>query len=179
MHGTQAMRPVWPLIIAVVSALPIVAAQRSTPGVVWAPSGEVCAVVIDTEPPVSESRLKIRNRVGEVLFTRNFASPDGNHGLEITNAQWTPNSQYFVFSGNSSGGHQPWQAPTFFYSRASNALYDIAGCVGPVTPAVAFQLKAPDVVVLAILVRTPEGYSDKSVATSLSLSALERQCTHE
>jgi hypothetical protein len=45
-----------------------------------------------------------------------FTSKDANSGYGLVRAQWTPKSDYFVFSTFSSGGHSSWHFPTFVYS---------------------------------------------------------------
>jgi hypothetical protein len=36
--------------------------------------------------------------------------------------QWSPDSQFFVYSLVSSGGHSPWQFPVMVYGRKANAI---------------------------------------------------------
>jgi hypothetical protein len=72
-------------------------------------------------------------RSGKVLLDTSFASEDGEHGLGVVNASWTPNSQFFVFSTSSSGGHQPWHSPTFFYSIKAEQLFYLDDLVGAIT----------------------------------------------
>ena len=55
-------------------------------------------------PPFNESRVEIRNMKGAVLATKDFKSPDGEHGRNPQKMEWSPNSQFFVFSTASSGG---------------------------------------------------------------------------
>ena len=60
-----------------------------------------------------------------------LVSPDGalpaiiiDNGYGIEKSEWTPDSRYFVYDMESTGGHQPYYAPTFFYSRQSNRVRD-------------------------------------------------------
>ena len=57
--------------------------------------------------------------------TRDYSSADGEHGFRVTEARWTPDSRFFVYSTSSSGGHQPYHSPTYFYSRRTNRVRDI------------------------------------------------------
>jgi len=79
-----------------------------------------------------ESRVEIH--AGErTLRWRSFASSDGSHGEGIDHAAWTINGQFFVFNTSSSGGHQPWHLPMYFYSRSTNRFYGLDSSIGPVT----------------------------------------------
>src|SRR6266446_5664173 len=64
-----------------------------------------------------ESRVEIRTSNGTVLRYRSFSSIDGEHGKGVGRAEWSTDGQFFVFNTSSSGGHQPWHIPTYFYSR--------------------------------------------------------------
>jgi hypothetical protein len=68
-------------------------------------------------PPFNESRIEIHDMNGAVLATKDFKSADGEHGRNVQKAEWSPNSQFFVFSTASSGGHSPWHWQTYFYDR--------------------------------------------------------------
>ena len=39
------------------------------------------------------------------------------HGYGVTKAVWTPDSHFFVYSLESSGGHEAWHSPVWFYFR--------------------------------------------------------------
>jgi hypothetical protein len=56
-----------------------------------------------------------------------YASIDGEHGLGVEHASWTPNSAFFVFSTSSSGGHEANHFPTLLYSRRANAFAAVEG----------------------------------------------------
>jgi hypothetical protein len=91
---------------------------------------------------VLESRIRVLNRKGTVLFDTSFASKDHEHGFGVIQAEWTANSKFFVFGMNSSGGHQPWHFFTFAYSVSVNKLISIDKTVEPVTSR--FKLFPPD-----------------------------------
>jgi hypothetical protein len=84
----------------------------------------------------------VRNAKGTLLFDKSFASKDHRHGMGVVQAEWTANSQFFVFSMSRSGGHQPWRAFTFVFSVSTIELISIDKIVEPVTSL--FKLFPPD-----------------------------------
>jgi hypothetical protein len=74
-----------------------------------------------------ESQVQIRRENGDFLCATSYGSQDGQHGEIVDQAIWTPDSQFFVFSMYSSGGHQPWHSPIMFYSRFRNSIHLIDG----------------------------------------------------
>ncbi len=72
-----------------------------------------------------ESQLEIRLLTGEILIKKSYASEDGQHGEIVDQVEWTPDSQFLVYSMYSSGGHQPWHSPIDFYSRKQNAVINL------------------------------------------------------
>ena len=101
------------------------------------PDGRLVATIIPTGKGKSlrdyECRIEIRQKRGRSLLKHDFSSSDGEHGYGIVRAEWTPDSQFFVFSVESSGGHQPWHYPTLFYDRQRNFLKVLDDSVGPIT----------------------------------------------
>jgi hypothetical protein len=81
----------------------------------------------------SESRVEIRTSDGRVLRHRSFSSPDGEHGEGVGRAEWSADGQFFVFNTSSSGGHQPWHIPTYFYNRKRNRFFSLDDYIGQVT----------------------------------------------
>ncbi len=73
----------------------------------------------------SESRVEVRSATGELLAQEDFTSQDGEHGYAVSKAAWTPDSQFFVFSLESSGGHSPWHSPTKFYARKQQRIMSL------------------------------------------------------
>src|SRR5437899_963523 len=59
-----------------------------------------------------ESRVEFYSPQHEMLCALDYSSEDSEHGFGIVKAAWTPDSNYFVFSLTSSGGHQSWHFPT-------------------------------------------------------------------
>src|SRR6266508_3973977 len=83
-------------------------------------------------PPFNESRVEIRDMKGTVLATKDFKSPDGEHGRNVQKMEWSPDSQFFVFSTASSGGHSPWHWQTYFYDSKRNTFKEVDDFTGPV-----------------------------------------------
>ena len=94
------------------------------------PDGQLRAVLIAIAPNTNygseESRVEIRDRINRLLSLKDFTSTDSNHGEIIDNSEWTPDSQFFVFSTSSSGGHQPWQSPVWYYSRKEQRIRELS-----------------------------------------------------
>lgn len=90
-----------------------------------------------------ESLVEVSGERHALLLKKSFASEDGEHGYQVVKALWTRNSQFFVFSVASSGGHQPWHAPTFVYRRADHKLLALDDFVGAISNP-GFRLRAPD-----------------------------------
>jgi hypothetical protein len=44
---------------------------------------------------------------GAVLATKSFKSPDGEHGRNVQKTEWSPDSQFFVFSTAAPVGIRP------------------------------------------------------------------------
>ena len=76
--------------------------------------------------PDMESRVVIRSADGNTLNSINHASPRGTNGYYVDTAEWSPDSQFFVYSLVSSGGHSPWSRPTVVYSVAHNRFAQLS-----------------------------------------------------
>jgi len=92
-----------------------------------------------------ESWIEMRNASNKLLFSHSFGSEDGEHGFGVEQAAWTPDSQFFVFSMSSSGGHQPWHSPTYFVARRDNKLRSLDDYLGPITDP-EFKVGPPDII---------------------------------
>src|SRR5262249_13577719 len=69
-----------------------------------------------------ESRVVIRTSDSDTLISKDYSSPRGANGYYVVNAKWSPDSQFFVYSMSSSGGHSPWSFPMMVYSRQKNRI---------------------------------------------------------
>jgi hypothetical protein len=94
-------------------------------------------------PPLNETKVEIHNRGNQLLASDNFQSPDGEHGRNVQQNEWTPDSQFFVFSTASSGGHSPWHWQTYFYDRKNNVFKELDDFTGPIIKR-DFTIQAPD-----------------------------------
>jgi hypothetical protein len=105
-----------------------------------------CIVEVGKFPsPLNESRVDIRDTSGKVVGSRSFGSPKGDQGRSVVHSAWTPDSNFFVFSTQSSGGHSPWHWNTYFYSRKKNKFALLDDTIGAVIKP-NFKVKAPDIV---------------------------------
>gem|GEM_PF-850415 len=124
----------------------------SCPGVI-SPDQQLRACILSVgkhpNPPFNESRIEIRSMAGSVVATKNFKSPDGEHGRNVQKSEWSPDSQFFVFSTASSGGHSPWHWQTYFYDRRRRTFKEVDDYTGPVIKR-NFRLSAPDWIELQV-----------------------------
>ena len=105
------------------------------PQVYTSPDGELQALVLPAgvslyATPDIESRVVIRSRKGDTLTSKDYSSPRGMNGYYVDQAKWSPDSQFFVFSMISSGGHSPWSFPTMVYSRQKNVIAKLSDMIG-------------------------------------------------
>src|SRR5262249_167505 len=47
----------------------------------------------------------------------------------VVNAKWSPDSQFFVYSMASSGGHSPWSFPMMVYSREKKRIAGLSDMI--------------------------------------------------
>jgi len=97
------------------------------------PDKSLRAVILPACKKGTESRVEIRDASGKPLRWKSFASNDCEHGQGVDHAEWTADSQFFVFNVGNSGGHQPWHVGAYFYNRSENRFYSLDDYIGPVT----------------------------------------------
>ena len=114
-----------PLFIGIVFLTILARASQNGEERFKSPDERVVAVVAAVGAENSESRVSIFSANGAPLRTHDFSSSDAEHGYAVDGAQWTRNSQYFVFRMRSSGGHSPMFAPVIFWSRKANRFYSL------------------------------------------------------
>jgi hypothetical protein len=90
-----------------------------------------------------ESVLAIIDVTGNTKAELDLTSSDQQHGYAVINASWTPDSEFFVVSTTSSGGHSPWNFPIFFYSVRMNCFGSLEDYIGPVNVS-NFKVNPPD-----------------------------------
>jgi hypothetical protein len=137
-----------------------------------APDGAATVSVLPARKPSDtgsqEDRIEFFGSDDKLLCALDYSSEDGEHGFGVVKAGWTPDSQYFVYSLTSSGGHQPWHAQTSFYSRASGRVRDLDDFFDSAGIASAdFKLVAPNTVETTIL-------REKEEPVSLRLDSLPK-----
>ena len=91
-----------------------------------------------------ESRIEVRSNSGAISVKRDYSSPDGEHGYGVTKAAWTPDSQYFVYSLESSGGHQAWHTPVWVFSRKDSKFFSLDRALRDAVSNPQFLVSAPD-----------------------------------
>jgi len=126
-----------------------------------------------------ESRVEIRKSDGSLVAREDNTSEDGEHGMVVDLAAWTQDSQFFVVSGEFSGGHGVWQSPIFFYDRKDDRVHPLDDYLPP-TADPRFELRPPDIIQVSIWTHFREGKGiDGSIALPISFQLsdiLERKC---
>ncbi len=108
------------------------------------PDHRLYAIVLPSGKGGKESRVEVFAARGARIGERDFGSADGEHGESVVKAARTPDSQFFVWSMENSGGHSPWNCPTYAFSRRRRAAFSLDRIVGGITSA-EFVLQGPDV----------------------------------
>lgn len=94
--------------------------------------------------PDMESNVAIRASTGAALASKNYSSPDGANGYYVLNAKWSPDSQFFVYSMMSSGGHSPWSFPIWVYSATKKQFASFSDMInGSPTVSGTFTIAKP------------------------------------
>jgi hypothetical protein len=79
------------------------------------PDGKFRAEIVPTytqERGFHEHCVTIYTRTGKQLAQNDHSSNDHEHGQTVNQAEWTPDSRFFVYGTHSSGGHSGWHFPT-------------------------------------------------------------------
>jgi hypothetical protein len=105
------------------------------PRVFVSPDKELRAVVLPVDvslyaTPDMESRVVIRTRTGDTITAKDYSSPRGANGLYVVEGKWSPDSQFFVYSMSSSGGHSPWSYPIMVFSRKQKRIAAFSDMIG-------------------------------------------------
>jgi hypothetical protein len=128
------------------------------------PDGTFLAIVTSLHKlgATPESKVELRTEAGTVLEDQSYTSDDGEHGYGVTKAQWTPDSGYFVFSLESSGGHQAWHSPVRYFSRKDHTFLSLDDALHNAVMSPQFIIGAPDKVTVNLY------FGNKTVTASLS-----------
>jgi len=104
------------------------------PRIYPSPDGALRALVLPVDiglyaTPDMESRVVIRTSKGDTVISKGYSSPRGTNGYYVVNAKWSPDSQFFVYSMASSGGHSPWSFPMMVYSREKKRIAGLSDMI--------------------------------------------------
>lgn len=167
-----------------IAAIAVVGIHAQVPDQYVSPDGKTVAIVETMAgPKANESNVgifevSVAGTSSTPRRNQSFVSIDGEHGLIVVRSAWSPNSNYFVFSGKSSGGHQPWHSPLFVYSRRTNRLFKLDTCLPRIAVvAPEFDLSSPHFARVTVddfvgdvgLARNPR-------SETYDLAAVERSC---
>jgi hypothetical protein len=120
--------------------------------------------------PDMESRVVIRSSAGSTVNSKDYSSPRGDNGYYVFTAQWSPDSQYFVYSMMSSGGHSPWSFPIAVYGLKQNLFASFSDMInGNPTISGDFKFSGPHTVVASTWKQA--GDLDDKVPASVDLDA--------
>jgi hypothetical protein len=143
------------------------------PKVFVSPDKELRAVVLPVDvslyaTPDMESRIVIRTRSGETITAKDYSSPRGANGLYVVEAKWSPDSQFFVYSMSSSGGHSPWSYPIMVFSRQQKRIAKFSDMIdGKPTLSADFKFTGPHT--LDAVTWKAAGNLDDKVPVSINL----------
>ena len=128
------------------------------------PDHTAIALVISKKIPTAtrESRVEVWSESGRLIATTSYFSPDGEHGFGVNKALWTPDSQFFVYSLESSGGHQAWHTPVRFFDRKRKQTVSLDAALNDPIMDPNFIVREPDHVTVQLW------SSKKQVTVSLS-----------
>jgi len=109
------------------SPRPEASCQTLVPEIFVSPDKAVHALVFPADislnaTPDMESRVVFRASNGDTLTSKDYSSPRGMNGYYVYRAQWSPDSQFFVYSMVSSGGHSPWSFPIMVFDRKNASI---------------------------------------------------------
>ena len=121
-----------------------------------------------------ESILDIITTENASIISHNdYTSANGTNGGVIEQAKWTPDSQFFIFTTSSSGGHSPWQSLSYFYSVRDKKMYSFSDFF-PAIASTDFTVASPDLITITIWTPlTGKKGMDESVALTITFHLAE------
>jgi hypothetical protein len=140
------------------------------PKIYPSPDGTLRALVLPVDvslhaTPDMESRVVIRTSKGDTLTSKDYSSPRGANGYYVVSAKWSPDSQFFIYSMSSSGGHSPWSYPMAVYGRGKNLIAKFSDMInGNPTISGDFNFTGPHTVVASTW-KQPGSLDDKVPVT--------------
>jgi hypothetical protein len=118
------------------------------PKPIRSPDGKFYAVIKwvgkETGRKLRETRVELYSSTGEFLASRDYSSEDEKHGFAVVRSQWTPDSQYFVYSLRNVGGHQPWHTPVDFFASGDGRFHSLDEALNDAVTHSEFELSLPD-----------------------------------
>jgi hypothetical protein len=154
---------------------PEMSCQTLAPEVFISPDKATHALVYPADvslyaTPDMESRVVFRSSDGTTLTSQDYSSPRGTNGYYVFHGQWSPDSQYFVFSMSSSGGHSPWSFPIKVYAAKKNLIANFSDMIGG-NPTVSGQFQFSGPHTLAASTWKKPGATEDAVPVSVDLEA--------
>jgi hypothetical protein len=140
----------------------------AAPQMFVSPDGALRASVLPVDvslyaTPDMESRVVIRSSDGNTLTSADYSSPRGSNGYYVFAAKWSPDSQFFVYSLTSSGGHSPWSFPIMVYSRKTRSIARFSDMInGRPTVSGNFRFSGPHTLIASTW-KKPGAFDDKLV----------------
>ncbi len=145
------------------------------------PDGKSRALVypVDLDVHSGESRIILSTSDGELLNTEDHSSPSGGHGHGILNAEWSPDSQFFAYIMESSGGHAPWHTPMRIYSREKNIFISFEEMIGnnAATTGGEFKFTGPHTISAVKYGYEKRGYKEEDVPVTVDLEEAIKKLT--
>jgi hypothetical protein len=153
---------------------PEMSCQTLAPELFISPDKGTHALVYPTDislyaTPDMESRVVFRSSDGTTLTSQDYSSPRGANGYYVFHGQWSPDSQYFVFSMSSSGGHSPWSFPIKVYGVKKKLIANFSDLIGGPTVSGQFQFSGPHT--LEASTWKKPGATDSAIPVSVDLEA--------
>jgi len=137
-------------LAAILALAAFASSHPQTPQHYVSPDKSVIAVITPGGPKKSESEVELRSSTGKVLFHKDYTSSDGTHGYGVVQATWTPNSQFFIYSMEDSGGRAAWHSPTWFFSRKLNRTLSLDNALNDSVSFPNFKLVPPDEITVTL-----------------------------
>lgn len=134
------------------------------------PDRTLVAVITSRKAPqaTEESKIELISNSGNVLEKESYFSEDGEHGFGVTKAAWTPDSNFFLYSMESSGGHQSWHSPVYVFRRKTNNIFNLDKQLRDSIANPQFEITAPDKVKVKLF------FSKRTVTVTLSSMRVEQ-----
>lgn len=112
------------------------------------PNGKYLAS-ISRQDSTGDIKVEIRSHSGNRLFSVAYRPDDPEHEYSLVQAEWTPDSQYFIYSLNSKDGHMQWHYPTAFIDVWDFREYYLDDLLGPIAKG-HFVISPPDIIRTAV-----------------------------